>query len=67
MFPYGVLSVKKYGLYFPGDIYVHADLHGASSVLIKNTTGKTKVVGPSSVKINKTFVHKIVNIFNRYR
>ena len=34
---------------------MHADLHGASSVLIKNTTGKTVVVGPSSVE-------KIVNI-----
>ncbi len=24
----------------PGDIYVHADLHGASSVIIKNPSGK---------------------------
>jgi predicted ribosome quality control (RQC) complex YloA/Tae2 family protein len=24
----------------PGDIYVHADLHGAASVVIKNPTGK---------------------------
>ena len=24
----------------PGDIYVHADLHGAASVVIKNPSGK---------------------------
>ena len=24
----------------PGDVYVHADLHGASSVIVKNPTGK---------------------------
>ncbi|XP_071961778.1 ribosome quality control complex subunit NEMF-like [Antedon mediterranea] len=32
------LVVKKY--LNAGDIYVHADLHGASSVIIKNTTGQ---------------------------
>lgn len=32
------LIVKRYMK--PGDIYVHADLHGASSVLIKNPTGE---------------------------
>lgn len=26
-------------VFFPDDIYVHADLHGASSVVIKNNTG----------------------------
>ena len=25
----------------PGDIYVHADLHGAASVVIKNPSGKS--------------------------
>lgn len=25
---------------FAGDIYVHADLHGASSVIIKNPSGR---------------------------
>ena len=24
----------------PGDIYVHADLHGAASVIVKNPSGK---------------------------
>ena len=24
----------------PGDLYVHADLHGATSVVIKNPSGK---------------------------
>ncbi|XP_033115879.1 nuclear export mediator factor NEMF-like isoform X2 [Anneissia japonica] len=32
------LVVKKY--LNPGDIYVHADLHGASSVIIKNISGQ---------------------------
>lgn len=32
------LLVKRYMA--PNDIYVHADLHGASSVVIKNPSGK---------------------------
>ena len=31
------LIVKRYMR--EGDIYVHADLHGASSIVIKNSTG----------------------------
>ena len=31
------LIVKRY--LRPGDLYVHADLHGASSVVVKNPTG----------------------------
>ena len=29
---------------FVGDVYVHADLHGASSVVIKNPSGKAKKI-----------------------
>lgn len=32
------LIVKRYMR--PGDIYVHADIHGASSIVIKNPTGE---------------------------
>ena len=38
-----ILSLKRSFLnrYMrPGDIYVHADLHGAASVFIKNPSGK---------------------------
>ena len=28
---------------FPGDLYVHADLHGASSVIIKNNSSKDEI------------------------
>ncbi|GAB1599852.1 Hypothetical predicted protein [Argonauta hians] len=39
------ILVKKY--LRPGDIYVHADLHGASSVVIKNNT--TKPIPPKTL------------------
>ena len=30
---------------FPGDVYVHADLHGATSCVIKNPSGTVCVAG----------------------
>lgn len=35
------MIVKRY--LRPGDLYVHADLHGASSVVIKNMSGKSRI------------------------
>lgn len=32
------IIVKRY--MGPGDVYVHADIHGASSVIIKNPSGE---------------------------
>lgn len=46
------LIVKRY--LKPGDVYVHADLHGASSVVVKNHAGagqeKRRVLSPVSKK-----------------
>ena len=32
-------KMTRFVLFFSGDVYVHADLHGASSVIIKNPSG----------------------------
>ncbi len=31
---------SKFRYMRPGDVYVHADLHGAASVIVKNPSGK---------------------------
>lgn len=33
------IPLKMFHFLHPGDVYVHADLHGASSVVIKNPKG----------------------------
>ena len=35
------LLVKRY--LKAGDIYVHADLHGASSIIVKNTSSNNRI------------------------
>lgn len=40
MFLFRVHHASTNTFSFPGDMYVHADLHGATSVIIKNPTGQ---------------------------
>merc|ERR1712142_1398970 len=40
------LLVKKY--FKPGDVYVHADLHGAATVIVKNHPGYSSFSSPGS-------------------
>jgi predicted ribosome quality control (RQC) complex YloA/Tae2 family protein len=59
------IVVKKY--LKQGDIYVHADLNGASSVVIKNPSGKE--VSPKTLnegKMNVTFFSKNFIFSNRF-
>jgi len=36
---YSTTTIPAWAMIVAGDVYVHADLHGASSVIIKNHTG----------------------------
>ena len=59
------IVVKKY--LKQGDIYVHADLNGASSVVIKNPSGKE--VSPKTLnegKMNVNFFSANFYISNRF-
>ncbi|XP_059514758.1 ribosome quality control complex subunit NEMF isoform X5 [Myotis daubentonii] len=51
------IIVKRY--LTPGDIYVHADLHGATSCVIKNPTGKKNFLPPSYLMLGFSFLFKV--------
>ena len=56
----------------PGDLYVHADLHGATSVVIKNPSGETSYIEQREFTPDgDNLVPKIwgegLHIFRRYR